>query len=234
MVTQPRSAVVTALAELRDVSGYFALGTGVLNDGWRPVGHLYNDTALLSEIVGRVKARIDVTEQRVAASTFYLGFAARLWSIGLGMVAGYRMLVDLAPEQLLFQETDGQIALHLEHPVGAAARRSSRRVGRHGARHTSRAAGRSVAPARPDIGRVAAGQCGLGPARCRAGLRSRPRDDVRMGTGSTDVRRSTITRSSRIHRNRLPPHQLLLVLPNAERRPLRRLRPDPGAGKGTR
>lgn len=51
------------------------------------------------------------------ASTFFLGFAARLWSIGLGMVAGYRMLVDLPPEQLLFRETDGQIALHLEHPV---------------------------------------------------------------------------------------------------------------------
>jgi iron complex transport system ATP-binding protein len=109
--------VVAALAELRDVSGYFALGTGAVNHGWRPVGHLYDDTALLSEIVGRVKARIDVTEQRVAVSTFYLGFAARLWSIGLGMVAGYRMVVDLAPEQLLFRESDGQIALHLEHPV---------------------------------------------------------------------------------------------------------------------
>ncbi|MDT5205914.1 MAG: cobalamin transport system ATP-binding protein [Mycobacterium sp.] len=116
-MTRPRSVVVAALAELRDVSGYFALGTGAVNDGWRPVGHLYDDTALLSEIVGRVKARIDVTEQRVAVSTFYLGFAARLWSIGLGMLAGYRMVVDLAPEQLLFRESDGEIALHLEHPV---------------------------------------------------------------------------------------------------------------------
>jgi iron complex transport system ATP-binding protein len=116
-VTRPRSAAITALAELRDVSGYFALGTGALDDGWRPVGQLYDDTALLEEIVGRVKSRIDVTEQRVAASTFFLGFAARLWSIGLGTVAGYRMLVDLPPGQLLFREIDGQIALHLEHPV---------------------------------------------------------------------------------------------------------------------
>jgi iron complex transport system ATP-binding protein len=118
-VTGPRSAVATALAELRDVSEYFALGTGALDDGWRPVAHLYDDTTLLSQIVGRVRARIGVTEQRVAASTFFLGFAARLWSIGLGTVAGYRMLVELAPEQLLFRETDGQIALHLEHPVVA-------------------------------------------------------------------------------------------------------------------
>jgi iron complex transport system ATP-binding protein len=111
--------VLTALAELSDVSGYFALATGAIDDGWRPVGQLYDDSALLGEIVDRVKVRIHVTEQRVAASTFYLGFAARLWSIGLGMVAGYQMLVDLAPEQLLFRGTDGQIALHLEHPVVA-------------------------------------------------------------------------------------------------------------------
>ncbi|MDT5164854.1 MAG: hypothetical protein QOC88_1748, partial [Mycobacterium sp.] len=29
--------MVAALAELRDVSGYFAVGTGAVNDGWRPV-----------------------------------------------------------------------------------------------------------------------------------------------------------------------------------------------------
>ncbi len=110
-------ATVAALAELRTVSSYFALGTGPLVDRWHPVGQLYDDAALLAEIVGRVKARMNVTEQRVAASTFFLGFAARLWSIGLGTVAGYRMLIDLPPERLLFRHIDGQIALHLEHPV---------------------------------------------------------------------------------------------------------------------
>ncbi len=110
-------AAISALDEIRNVSGYFAVGTGPLNDGWRPVGQLYDDTALLAEIVGRVKARMNVTERRVAASTFFLGFAARLWSIGVGTVAGYRLLVDLAPERLLFRDIDGQIALHLEHPV---------------------------------------------------------------------------------------------------------------------
>ena len=109
--------MVAALDGLRDVSGYFALGTGTLNDGWRPVRQLYDDTALLAETVDRVKARIGGAEQRVAASTFFLGFAARLWSIGLGTVVGYRMLVDLAPERLLFREIDGQVALHVEHPV---------------------------------------------------------------------------------------------------------------------
>jgi ABC-type cobalamin/Fe3+-siderophores transport system ATPase subunit len=110
-------AAITALDELRKVSGYFAVSTGPLNDGWRPVGQLYDDTALLAEIVGRIKARMNVTEQRVAASTFFLGFAARLWSVGLGAVAGYRLLVDLPPERLLFREVEGQIELHLEHPA---------------------------------------------------------------------------------------------------------------------
>jgi iron complex transport system ATP-binding protein len=109
-------AVVEALAGLGGVSSYFALSTGPLGDGWRPVERLYTDTALLAETVDRVKARMDVTEWRVAASTFFLGFAARLWSIGVGSVAGYGMLVDLPPERLLFRESDGQIALHLEHP----------------------------------------------------------------------------------------------------------------------
>ncbi|WP_428342027.1 (2Fe-2S)-binding protein [Mycobacterium sp.] len=110
-------AAIAALDELRDVSGYFALGTGPLIDDWHPVGCLYDDTALLAEIVDRVQARMNVTEQRVAASTFFLGFAARLWSIGLGTVAGYRLLIDLPPERLLFREIDSQVALHLEHPV---------------------------------------------------------------------------------------------------------------------
>jgi ABC-type cobalamin/Fe3+-siderophores transport system ATPase subunit len=110
------SRAVAALADIRDVSSYFVLGTGPLNDGWRPVSDLYRDPALLAETVDRIRARMDVTEQRVAASTFFLGFAARLWSIGVGAAVGHGMVVDLPPERLLFREVDGQIALHLEHP----------------------------------------------------------------------------------------------------------------------
>jgi ABC-type cobalamin/Fe3+-siderophores transport system ATPase subunit len=109
-------AVIAALADIGDVSSYFALGTGALNDGWRPVSALYRDPTPLADIVGRIQARMEVTEHRVAASTFFLGFAARLWSIGVGTAVGHGMVVDLPPERLLFRETDGQIALHLEHP----------------------------------------------------------------------------------------------------------------------
>jgi iron complex transport system ATP-binding protein len=107
------------LAELSEVGPYFTIGTGpVGGDGWRPAAQLYTDTELLDAIVERVRARINAAERRVAASTFFLGFAARLWSVGLGAVAGHGLLPDLAAEHLLFRESDGQTRLHIEHPVG--------------------------------------------------------------------------------------------------------------------
>lgn len=108
---------VALFAELSDISPYFAVGTGPVDDGWRPVEQLYSDTALLAGIVSRVQAHMNAVEQRVAASTFFLGFVARLWSIGLGTLAGHRLLPDLSAEHLLFQESGGQIQLHIEHPV---------------------------------------------------------------------------------------------------------------------
>lgn len=112
-------AATAILAELSTVTPYFAVGTGPAGDGWRPVRQLYTDTAMLAGIVSRVQARIDAAEQRVAASTFFLGFAARLWSIGLGALAGHRLLPDLAPDHLLFRETDGHLKLHIEQPMAA-------------------------------------------------------------------------------------------------------------------
>jgi iron complex transport system ATP-binding protein len=117
-MARPRfDALRRVLVELADISPYFAVGTGPCDDGWRPVQQLYTDTALLDAIISRMQTRIDATEQRVAASTFFLGFAARLWSIGLGALAGHRLLLGLDPEHLLFREADGQIQLHIEHPV---------------------------------------------------------------------------------------------------------------------
>jgi iron complex transport system ATP-binding protein len=109
--------IVALLSELARFGPYFAVSIGPVDDGWRPLQQLYTDTALLDGIICGVQARMDTTEQRVAASTFFLSFAARLWSIGLGALAGHRLVLDLNPEHLLFRAADGQIQLHIQHPV---------------------------------------------------------------------------------------------------------------------
>src|SRR5215469_9891755 len=98
MARQRFDAAQRLFADLADLGPYFAVGTGPVSDGWRSVEQLYTDAALLGGIVGRIRARMDAAEQRVAASTFYLGFAARLWSIGLGALAAHRLLPDLDTE----------------------------------------------------------------------------------------------------------------------------------------
>src|ERR1700749_736661 len=117
MARQRFDAPQRVLAELADLGPYFAVGIGPAGAGWRPVEQLYTDAALLDGIVDRIQARMDAAEQRVAASTFFLGCAARLWSIGLGALAGHRLLLALGAEHLLFQESGGQIQLHIEHPA---------------------------------------------------------------------------------------------------------------------
>jgi iron complex transport system ATP-binding protein len=113
----PAADAAAALAELADINAYFAIGTGPVDNGWRPVQQLYSDPGLLGDIVERVQVRLGAAEPRVAASMFFLGFAARLWSIGIGAVAGHRLLPALSPDVLLFREFGGQIALHITRPV---------------------------------------------------------------------------------------------------------------------
>lgn len=110
--------VAAMFTELATISSYFEVTTGRLDDtGWRPVAQLYADPILLTGIIDRVGRRIAAPDRLVAASTFQLGFAARLWSIGLGALAGYRLLPDLSPEQLWYCERGGRIRLHLPDPV---------------------------------------------------------------------------------------------------------------------
>lgn len=114
----PEDRVVSALAELSGVSSYFAVSTGPLPDGdWRPVAQLYTDQTLLAGAVDSVRERIGAPDLRIAVSTFFLGFAARLWSIGLGGLAEHDLLVDLSPDQLWFSESGGTVRLHLPHPA---------------------------------------------------------------------------------------------------------------------
>jgi iron complex transport system ATP-binding protein len=105
------------LAEIAQINPYFAVSTGPVDNGWCSVHQLYTHRDLLGGIVERVQARLGAAEPRVAASIFFLGFAARLWSIGVGAVAGHRLLPALGADELLFGESGGQIALHIARPV---------------------------------------------------------------------------------------------------------------------
>jgi iron complex transport system ATP-binding protein len=113
----PPAATMAALADIGEINEYFALGTGPVSVGLLPVQQLYSDCELLEGIVERVSTRIGATERRVAVSTFFLGFAARLWSIGVGAVIGHRLLPDLGTPELSFVETGGHITLHVARPL---------------------------------------------------------------------------------------------------------------------
>jgi iron complex transport system ATP-binding protein len=113
----PPAATAAALADIGDINEYFALSTGPVSVGRFPVQQLYTDADLLEGVVERVRTRIGATERRVAVSTFFLGFAARLWSIGVGAVIGHRLLPDLGTPELSFGETGGHVTLHVAHPL---------------------------------------------------------------------------------------------------------------------
>ncbi|ORW26303.1 ABC transporter [Mycolicibacter nonchromogenicus] len=114
----PTQQTITALAELTSVSSYFAVSTGVADKAdWRPVAQLYSDPELLAGTLSHVQERIRASDLRVAASTFFLGYAARLWSIGLGGLAEHGLLIDLDPEQLCYAASAGTIQLHLTDPL---------------------------------------------------------------------------------------------------------------------
>jgi iron complex transport system ATP-binding protein len=114
----PPETITAALAETSQINAYFAIGTGPVGDGWQPVRRLYADPGVLGGVVERVQARMGGVERRVAASSVFFGVAARLWSIGVGAVIGHRLLPELAADELLFREVDGQVELHIERPIG--------------------------------------------------------------------------------------------------------------------
>ncbi|MCD7052758.1 ATP-binding cassette domain-containing protein [Rhodococcus sp. BH2-1] len=115
----PASAVTSTLETLAGISPYFTATTGDPGPGrWRPVRDLYDDADALAAAVSHIGARIGTTEYRVAASTLYLGYAARLWSLTLGGIVRTGILPDI--ERLLWRDVDGRIELHLPEAAGWA------------------------------------------------------------------------------------------------------------------
>lgn len=105
-----------ALARIAAFGPYFAVGTGPRpGDRWQPTSAL-RDPAVRDGLVTGLGERMGTTEARVAASTLFFGYAARLWSIALGTTTTAGRCVRLAPADLLWCD-DGGVRLHLERPA---------------------------------------------------------------------------------------------------------------------
>lgn len=98
---------------------YFVVTTGMMTAaGWRPVRTLYEDPTVLRDLVDRMQRRIGADHARVASSILFQGYAARLWSVGLGALVLGRQLPQLDPDALWWRDDDATMALHLADPAG--------------------------------------------------------------------------------------------------------------------
>ena len=117
------------------VGPYFAVAVGLdEGPGWRPAGDLYADTAVLGALVERVRVRLGTPESRVAASIFFQGWAARLWSVGLAVLVHTGRLPTLTPATLRWRDLGGTVYLGVERPElgpGSAERLADLVVGQH-------------------------------------------------------------------------------------------------------
>ncbi len=84
-----------------------------------PVGGLYRPGGPLAAAVDELGGRLGTGERRVAASTLFLGYAARLWSIALGCWEHGGTVPDLAADRLgIVSVTSSPIHLLLTDPDG--------------------------------------------------------------------------------------------------------------------
>lgn len=111
--------IIETLSAIATASPYLATTTGEPGPGrWRPARALYDDPDVLAEAINDVRTRIGPTESRVAASTLFFGYAARLWKSALGAIALTGRLPDLDPDTLEWICEEGTISLNLRNPHG--------------------------------------------------------------------------------------------------------------------
>ncbi|NJP53055.1 hypothetical protein HCJ93_24045 [Streptomyces sp. SBST2-5] len=108
-----------------DLGPYFAVTYGEHPDpdGFRPLTLLHGDADVLGARVGEVARRTGTGQIRVAASTFQLGLAARLWSVALAAAAFTGTVPDLDPARLRWRTPPtGPVDLWLPAPRALPSR----------------------------------------------------------------------------------------------------------------
>ncbi|WP_420749667.1 (2Fe-2S)-binding protein [Rhodococcus sp. O3] len=112
----PDLDATTTLDRLATHGSYFTVGAGPVPTGtWQPTATL-REPAARDDLVASTAELMGVTETRVAASTVFFGYAARLWSVAVGSVAVAGRCVSLGDEELLWCNESGSIRLHIRQP----------------------------------------------------------------------------------------------------------------------
>ncbi len=103
------------LGRIAALSPYFSVSTGAVPDGrWQQTSAL-RDSMIRDPLVSDTAHRMGTGEARVAASTLFFGYAARMWSVSLGSVVDSGRCVRLDPDTLLWCN-DGGLRLHIVDP----------------------------------------------------------------------------------------------------------------------
>ncbi|MGW0593082.1 ATP-binding cassette domain-containing protein [Streptosporangium sp. NPDC002607] len=111
--------VSAAIADVSTISGYFDVGIGPIEAGWRPLIDLLVDPEPLRQRITDVAERLGTDEIRVAASILFQGLAARLWSPVIGAAVAHDLLLDLAPLRVHWQAaSSGPLPLRAERLTG--------------------------------------------------------------------------------------------------------------------
>ncbi|MFZ2529559.1 MAG: (2Fe-2S)-binding protein [Rhodococcus sp. (in: high G+C Gram-positive bacteria)] len=108
------SDAVEVLHRIAAWSPYFRVTTGPVDDAWRPTSEL-RDPATRDALVSGMAARMGTGEPRVAASTWFFGYVARLWSVAVGSVTDSRRCICLDPDQVLWRD-DAGLRIHIVTP----------------------------------------------------------------------------------------------------------------------
>jgi len=110
------SGATGVLERIAALSPFFAVGTGEVPGGrWQPTIALRERTTR-DHLVTATAERMSTDEMRVAASTVFFAYAARVGSIAIGSVTLSGRCIGLDPEQLLWRSDGGTLLLHVAEP----------------------------------------------------------------------------------------------------------------------
>lgn len=99
-----------SLAEVAAIGGYFAMSTGPVPPGAVSLATLASSDAALEPCVADVGRRLATDDRRVAASIFFQGLAARLWSPVVAAELLFGTGLRFEPASTWWHPTDGCFA----------------------------------------------------------------------------------------------------------------------------